>query len=208
MQGYCADETACATSSECERYLLCWIGCQGRDDCEEACDVADDAGTGPRYLGPDYTFGTCTTACGLGMNWECLLYWEFPISTASVSLDTAVYPPAFLAQLASEFQVSLDPDRGHIDALVFDCLRYLGAGVQVTCAQCDSETVQAYTQQSGPPSRTATATDATGGVLFANVPVGVVDLVATPVGLAQRSAHVTVNVTAGAITVVQLPPMP
>ena len=177
--------------------------------------VTDDAGTvslqvpTPSYRGPTgFLRVVSPDDAGAQAVVPESSHWGFGLSEPSLTLYTTAYSPAIIDALAAQLHVSLDPSRGYVLAVVWDCLHYPGIGVQVDCSGCDSETVRAYQQATGGYSLTATATDSTGGVIFGNVPSVPVDLIATPQDLGKPTARVTVQVQPGTLTIVLMSPTP
>ncbi len=95
--------------------------------------------------------------------------------------------------LASDFGIALDATRGVISVLVEDCLGRPAKGVRVTTNVPGLLAIYGT-------SSSATATDTSGLVTFANVPVGNVDLTAFPLVLNEASSHASVTVRAGFTT--------
>jgi hypothetical protein len=137
-----------------------------------------------------------------------VVYWGYPMSEPTNPLPMGSFglniTAAEDAELAAAVGVTIDPTRGQIFANVEDCLFNNAPGVQVTIDNHDPEIHEFY----GIGNLMPTATDQSGVVIFANVPVGNVNLTATPLAVGSQSSKVTVQVRAGWITGANLFPTP
>jgi hypothetical protein len=137
-----------------------------------------------------------------------LYYWGYPLSepnnpNISNGVEYSATPSEYQL-LAGALGVTIDPTRGLIFENVSDCMFNLAPGAKVAIDVQDPA-IREFYGQSNP---TATETDATGLVLFSNVPPGPVNLTVTPVGLGKPSSKVTVQVRAGWIAAGNLWPTP
>jgi hypothetical protein len=139
-----------------------------------------------------------------------LYFWSFPLSEPSATFLNPVFTfaptqfPGFLAQLGE----TPDPASGQVVVLAVDCFQVSAPNVQIAVTGADGGAVQGYYLAGALPSRTATATDATGLAGFPNVAPGLIDVVVTPVGLGKPSSHVTALVRPNTLTFVSAPPTP
>ena len=137
-----------------------------------------------------------------------IVYWGYPMSEANNPLPMDAYGLNITVeedeQLAAALGVTVDPTRGQIFANVEDCLFNSAPGVQVTLDDHDPAIHEFY----GIGNLMPTATDQTGVAIFTNVPVGNVNVTATPLALGAPSSKVTVQVRAGWITGANLFPTP
>ncbi len=138
-------------------------------------------------------------------------FWGFALSESEVSFggprggSLVVITPSELSSILASVGVSEDPARGIVIALVRDCTSAPATGVQVTTGESDA-LIRALYGTTG--STAQTSTDATGVVMFVNVPPGNLDLTATPKALGKPSSHATVPVQPGTMTWVEMPPTP
>lgn len=140
-----------------------------------------------------------------------LYYWGFALSEAQFFLTDGPFNQSAmlvntsdeLQQTASALGVTLDPMRGVVVAVVADSNGGVAPNVRVTSNSTDSLIREFYGG-----STTAAATDSSGLAEFLNVPVGTIDLTATPVVTGKASSRVTVQVRAETETVVTMRPTP
>jgi hypothetical protein len=137
-----------------------------------------------------------------------IVYWGYPMSEANNPLPMDAYGLNITVeedeQLAAALGVTVDPTRGQIFANVEDCLFNSAPGVQVTLDNHDPAIHEFY----GIGNLMPTATDQTGVAIFTNVPVGNVNVTATPLSIGAPSSKVTVQVRAGWLTGANLFPTP
>jgi hypothetical protein len=137
-----------------------------------------------------------------------IVYWGYPMSEANNPLPMDAYGLNITTiedeQLAAALGVTVDATRGQVFVNVEDCLFNPAPGVQVTIDNQDPAIREFY----GIGNLMPTATDRTGVAIFTNVPVGNVNLTATPVAIGAPSSKVTVQVRAGWITGANLFPTP
>ena len=93
--------------------------------------------------------------------------------------------------------------RGALTVATYDCQQATAPGVQVTLSTADVNTLGFDTKF----NRTS-ATDASGLIIFTNVPAGPVKITATPPGLGKAASVVSATVHAQASTVVLAFPTP
>jgi hypothetical protein len=103
--------------------------------------------------------------------------------------------------------ITLDPARGELLALAYDCAKANAIGVQVAVSSTDAKTTQAYLQGQA-LSTMATETDKSGGSVLFNLPAGAADVSVKIAGAGTLTAKTAVSVRAGAFTYVTLPPTP
>ncbi len=130
-------------------------------------------------------------------------YWGFPLSLTQVYLYTYEENPAELQGLYAEVNVTPDPMRGALTVATYDCQNSTAPGVEVTLSTADANTLGFDTKY----NRT-TATDASGYIIFTNVPAGPVKITATPPGLGKAASVVNATIHAQASTVVLAFPTP
>ena len=108
--------------------------------------------------------------------------------------------------VCSTCPTKVDPDRRHLTVIAADCFQNAARDVEVFASGADKDTVRAYV--AGPlPSRDATMTDASGLVVFLNMPVGPTDITIRPKGFAVVGTR-TVFIRKGLFTGVFLGPTP
>lgn len=136
-----------------------------------------------------------------------IIYWGFPLSEPEGVLATPL--PVF-----STFEwpfvpesypgVIADPARGHIAIVTVDCLGNQAAGVTFSANGIDAATQLLYV--AGETLNAVGPTDGKGVAFFVNVPLGSIDIAATPVRLGRVSGHISVFVRPGTLTQVSLAP--
>jgi hypothetical protein len=110
--------------------------------------------------------------------------------------------------LVKAMMVDLDPSRGHLALVPWDCTLSPAPGVSFQVASADSASTPYYFRQ-GAPSKTATETDAAPAVGGAvNVPAGLALVRTNVVSKSQSSAELNFNVRAGTLTTAPIPPAP
>jgi hypothetical protein len=134
-----------------------------------------------------------------------LFYWGFPLGTSRWTVRGELLTPAEQQSLLASIHVTLDPNRGQIDAQVVDCAFHPAPGVGVSIDVADSETKVIYGL---PGNATATSTDQTGLVSFLDVPPGSVQLTATARSQGAPVSRISIQVRAGWITDVTMVPTP
>jgi hypothetical protein len=137
--------------------------------------------------------------------------WGFPPSEAQYAMtdedhwfNAAHY--GSLEEFAALFAaagVTLDPGHGLVIATISDCNWEASPDVEVTLDPPDPGVYAGYGLQPN-----ASATDSGGAVTFANVPPGVVTVIATPRRLGKPSSRQVVSVRAGWAVAVQMLPTP
>ncbi len=143
-----------------------------------------------------------------------MLYWGFPLSEPDYALTDApasgwnaslrVFTLEELNQLGSSLGIPYDPSLSLLIALVNDCEFRAAPDVEVK-TNPGTPTVKEFYGL----STTETATDPTYfSATFIGVPVGSIEVVATPRALNQPSSRETVNVRAGWVTGVMMAPTP
>ncbi len=103
--------------------------------------------------------------------------------------------------------LSLDPTRGQLLALAYDCAGDNAVGVQIAASNADAKSTQAYLQGSA-LSLEAKQTDESGGSVIFNLPAGASDISVTLPGAGTLTAKSGVTIRAGAFTYATLPPTP
>jgi hypothetical protein len=110
--------------------------------------------------------------------------------------------------LVKAIGVELDPTRGHLALVPWDCTLSPAPGVSLSIDTADAMTTTYYFRQ-GAPSHAATETDvapALGGAV--NLPARLALVRATVTSRDQPSAEVNFNIRAGTLTASSLPPSP
>lgn len=134
---------------------------------------------------------------------EPSIYWHEPVQ-ASQSYEQTVLPPNVVALAASVVDVTLTPEAGIVVPTVLDCKSNAAAGVHFQVGGL-VDGGQFFYLSDSVPSKTATATDPTGGGLLFNAPPGTITISATtPTG--QLIASGTTQVRAGWLTFLELRP--
>jgi hypothetical protein len=103
--------------------------------------------------------------------------------------------------------ITLDPARGQLLALAYDCAEANAEGVKIAVSSADAGTTQAYLQGQA-LSTSATQTDESGGSVLFNLPAGPADVSVTLAGEGTLTAKSGVIVRAGAFTYATMPPTP
>jgi hypothetical protein len=135
------------------------------------------------------------------------VYWGFPVVEASVLFSGHLVGTNGLNELAS-IGLAQDQTKGAINVGVADCRYAFAPGVQVTLstgAEGGPAEPQGLSTTTYQPTMT---TDATGHMLFLNVPVGLTEITATPPSKGKPSSQVIVYVAANTLTEVYMPPAP
>ena len=132
------------------------------------------------------------------------LYWGFPLSGTELALEAQVATKSLTASLFQNTSVIPDPSRGNVAVATFDCQTVFAPGVTVKIEPSDAKT-EAFDSTNLQPT---TTTDATGLILFDNVPVGPAQVTVTPPGLKRPSSTVPVTVRTDGQTVVYAFPTP
>ncbi len=130
-------------------------------------------------------------------------YWGTPISEPQIDTYGEPLTPDELQNFWAGHNVKLDSARGVLGVAVYDCAFSSAAGVRV-----DLDTMDSLTKAFTVAGEATTTTDATGILVFANVPAGAVRVTATPVALGAKSGTVAAEIHAGADTTVLLFPTP
>ncbi len=111
--------------------------------------------------------------------------------------------------LADVISVTLDPKKGQLIVVVYDCLGAPAPGVRVDVASADDGSTPFYLAANGFPDSALVETSATtsiGGAL--NLPPHVTTLTTTVVASGARHASMTVIVRPDTLTLVELSPTP
>jgi hypothetical protein len=130
-------------------------------------------------------------------------YWGFPLSASYFGSYGEIDTMSSIQQNVGAVNAVLDPSRGILTVVVYDCVYNAAPDVEVTLSTADVETRSFRT------SGLETATTDVGGLLiFLNVPVGDVLVTAKPAALDRTSSTVSATVRAGSLTSVGAVPTP
>lgn len=140
--------------------------------------------------------------------YPAILYWGFPLTEREGVLGTPlpVFSNEEWAAIPETEHLTIDPTRGHIGIVALDCLGNQASGVTFSARGIDDATTLLYApglvpNRSGP-------TDSTGVGFFVNVPVGNVEVSATPIRIGEVASRFSVFVRAGTMTEISLAPTP
>jgi hypothetical protein len=135
-----------------------------------------------------------------------LVYWGFPFSESEWHSNFILLSPQTFQTAVSSIPVtppvSVDLSKGHVQALVYDCLGSPAPDVTVTL---ENQAGAIETDDNGTPNA---ATGGAGFVFFDNVAPGANLVTATPKDLGTPSSKVPISVLPGYITAVFMFPTP
>ena len=103
---------------------------------------------------------------------------------------------------------AVDPALGHLLGIVLDCQGNPVPGVTIRASIKDKKTLGYYTDATGLPSVSLSATSQRGEAGFVNMPTGQVTVETTVNGLQKKGGQYTVLVKAGHITYLPMSPSP
>jgi hypothetical protein len=189
----------------------------------KVCDKADTPCAAPLSTGTTDAMGAVKLSVATGTSGfdgyldvsgasivPSLIYYLPPIvaDIAAGSLDIPLVTTDSLSLITGlAGGITLDPTRGQLLALTYDCAAANAIGVKVAASTSDAKTTQAYLQGSA-LSTMATQTDKSGGSVLFNLPAGPTSASVTIAGKGTLTAKSSVNVRAGAFTYATLPPTP
>jgi hypothetical protein len=189
----------------------------------EACNQGDDSCSSPFSKGTSNAAGVAQLSlpapglCGFQGLFELsspsieptVFDLSFPLSARHAQVTAFVLSQSGFAQTLSGVSIIPDPARGHVWIMALDCLQLFAPNVTVVADGLGSDPeVREMYFESGAPSPTAKATDASGMAFFYNVPPGPLTLHVIPNDTGAVSSTVRVFVQAGMISEVEALPTP
>jgi hypothetical protein len=135
-----------------------------------------------------------------------LFYWGFPVSESAWHSNFPLLSPETFQTAVSSVPVtppvSVDPSKGHVMALVYDCI---GSPAPNVTVMLENQAGATETDDNGAPN---VPTGLAGFVFFDNVTPGANVVTATPKDLGTPSSKVPISVLPGHITAVFMFPTP
>ena len=123
------------------------------------------------------------------------------------AMPLTVIPRKLFESALALVGVTADPKRGHVLVGAADCLLSPAPGMTFGASTIDSQTSFGFLI-GGIPSLTATSTDPSGLGTYVNVPVGAVEVSATPISGGRPTSRANLFVREGTISAVAMPPTP
>ena len=189
----------------------------------KVCDKADTPCAAPLCTGTTDAMGAVKLSVATGASGfdgyldvsggsivPSLIYYLPPIRTdiAAGSLDVPLVTTDSLGLITGlAGGTTLDPARGQLLAIAYDCAAANAIGVKVAASTADAKTTQAYLDGSA-LSTMATKTDKSGGSVLFNLSAGPASVTVTIPGQGKLTAKSRVNIRAGAFTYATMPPTP
>jgi hypothetical protein len=134
------------------------------------------------------------------------VYWGFPLSEPNGRFDTVI--PVFTVEDVNALftgLVAFEEGKGLVAVAAVDCLGAQAPNVRIRSSADDAGASTLYV--SWPALSEATGqTDSSGAAFIVNVPVGSIDLWATPVALGSTASHLSVYVQGNTLTEVSMAP--
>jgi hypothetical protein len=110
--------------------------------------------------------------------------------------------------LLSQIDATADPTLGHLFALTTDCTGRAAAGVTLHVGTVASKTISYYSDSTGLPSLSLTATSTVGEAGYVNLPTGVATLTTFSNEAGKQMGSYSAVVRKGTVTYIPLPPSP
>jgi hypothetical protein len=128
------------------------------------------------------------------------------IIPAGVSLH--IFADYELAGLLSQISATADPELGHIFALVTDCRGKAASGVTLHVGTVSPKTISYYSDSTGLPSLSLTASSDVGEAGYVNLPTGVATLTTFSSEAGKQMGSYSAVIRKGSVTYIPLPPSP
>lgn len=113
-----------------------------------------------------------------------------------------------LGGLLSQIGAAADPTLGHLFALTTDCRGKAASGVTLHVGTVSPKTLSYYSDSTGLPSLSLTATSTVGEAGYVNLPTGVASLTTFSNEAGKQMGSYSAVIRAGTVTYIPLPPSP
>jgi hypothetical protein len=131
-----------------------------------------------------------------------------PTEVIAPGLSLHIFADYELSGLLSQIGATADPELGHLFALVTNCQGDPAAGVTLHVGTVSPKTISYYSDSTGLPSLSLTASSDVGEAGYVNLPSGVATLTTFSNPAGKQDGSYTALVRKGTVTYIPLPPSP